>query len=166
MHREIYVYAYMCTPGYSSQGKNKAKPTCLSTHSSYCSYFLSVVFVLCLSVLFSLSLLPLSHFVRRFLVNSLENSECTAVLFCTSLRLPFPLHTIVAIQMSKNKNYILKRERKKTFSVATPLPFPAGQTGEKKAELWAMHCYGLCSEDLHLILLCFFSINILNSMLN
>lgn len=52
----------MCTPGYSSQGKNKAKPTCLSTHSSYCSYFLYVVFVFCLSVLFSL---PPSSFSFR-----------------------------------------------------------------------------------------------------
>lgn len=134
MHREIYVYAYMCTPGYSSQGKNKAKPTCL-----YPFLLLLILSVccfcplpVCLSVFFSLSLLPLSHFVRRFLVNSLENSEYTAVLLCASLRLPFPLHTIVAIQMSKNKNYILKREREKKLCVATPLPFPASQTGGKK----------------------------------
>lgn len=102
----------MCTPGYSSQGKNKAKPTCLS----YPFLLLLILSVCCfcpLPVLCPLSLLPLSHFVRRFLVNSLENGVCTALLLCASFRLPFPLDTIVAIQMSKNKNYIFKREWEK-----------------------------------------------------
>lgn len=100
----------MCTPGYSSQGKNEAKPICLSTHSSYCSYFLSVVYVLCLFY----SPLSFSHFVRRFLVKSLENHVYTALLLCASFRLPFPLDTIVAIQMSKNKTiYMYERERER-----------------------------------------------------
>lgn len=104
--------------GIPARGKTKPNPPAslpipLTAHT-FCLLFLSFA-CLSYSLSLSLSLLPLSHFVRRFLVNSLENIECTAVLLGASLRLPFPLHTIVAIQMSKNKNYILKRERKKNF---------------------------------------------------
>lgn len=95
--------------GIPARGKTKPNPPAslpipLTAHT-FCMLFLSSA---CLS--YSLSLLPLSHFVRSFLVNSLENSVCIALLLCASFRLPFPLDTIVAIQMSKNKNYTFKRE--------------------------------------------------------
>lgn len=95
----------MCTPGYSSQGK-KTKPnppaSLLISHFSYFS-------VGCFRPLPSASVLLI--FVRRFLVNSLENNLCTALLLRASFKLPFPINNIVAIQMSKSKKkYIFKRE--------------------------------------------------------
>lgn len=66
----------MCTPGFSSQGKNQSQ-THLPLYP-FLSYFLSVVFCP-LPVLLS-SLLPLFHFVRCFLVRRVLREQC---MHCT-----------------------------------------------------------------------------------
>lgn len=95
--------------GIPARGKTKPNPSA-SLPIPLTAHTLSVVYVLCLFY----SPLSFSHFVRRFLVKSLENHVYTALLLCASFRLPFPLDTIVAIQMSKNKTiYMYERERER-----------------------------------------------------